>query len=72
MDLFEIDETVRMRREEAADRLRAIADEIAGKNSLDLTRGGHRVTLSVPAEVDFNLEVEISDDEQGIEIEITW
>lgn len=72
MDLFEIDETVRMRREEAADRLRAIADEIAGKNSLDLTRGGHKVTLSVPAEVDFNLEVEISDDEQGIEIEITW
>lgn len=54
------------------DRLRALADEIANKNSLDLTRGGHKVTLTVPAEVDFNLEVEISDDEQGIEIEITW
>jgi len=72
MDLFEIDETVRLRREEAAARLRAIADEIASKNSLDVTRSGHRVTLSVPAEVDFNLEVEVEGDENSIESEISW
>lgn len=67
---FEAEET--LRREEAADRLRAIADELARHNELPFVRGGIRYTLRVPDEVRFELEIEVDDDESEIEISISW
>jgi amphi-Trp domain-containing protein len=71
MDLFEIDETQRLRREEAAARLRALADALAKHNSVEFERGGNRITVRVPDEVNLKVEVELGD-ENELEIELTW
>jgi len=71
MDLFEIDDTQRLRREEAAERLHALADALARNNSVEFQRAGHRVTVRVPDEVDLKIEVELGD-ENELEIELTW
>jgi amphi-Trp domain-containing protein len=71
MDLFEMDETQTMTREEAAARLRALADSLAKHNSVEFSRGGGRVTVAVPDEVRLKVEVELGDDNE-IEIELTW
>jgi amphi-Trp domain-containing protein len=71
-DLFEIDETRRMRREEAAARLHALADALAKHNTVEFERGGQRITVRVPDEVQLKVEVEIGDDEGELEIELTW
>ena len=71
MDLFEMDETRTMTREEAAARLRALADSLAKHNSVEFSHEGGRVTVSVPDEVNLKVEVELGDDNE-IEIELTW
>jgi amphi-Trp domain-containing protein len=71
MDLFEMDETTTMTREEAAARLRALADSLAKHNSVEFSRGGGRVTVAVPDQVNLKVEVELGDDNE-IEIELTW
>lgn len=71
MDLFEIDESRRMRREEAAARLRALADALAKNNAIEFEREGRRITVSVPDEVDLSIEVELGDTNE-LEIELSW
>ena len=71
MDLFEMDETQTVTREEAAARLRALADSLAKHNSVEFSREGGRVTVAVPEEVRLKVEVELGDDNE-IEIELTW
>ena len=71
MDLFEMDDTRTMTREEAATRLRALADSLAKHNSVEFSREGGRVTVAVPDEVRLKVEVELGDDNE-IEIELTW
>lgn len=71
MDLFEIDNTQRMSREDAAARLHALADALSRHNSVEFERNGHRITVDVPDEVQLKVEVEIGDDNE-LEIELTW
>ena len=71
MDLFEIDETQRLRREEAAARLHALADALARHNEIEFQREGRRITVDVPDEVDLKIEVELGE-EKELEIELTW
>ena len=71
MDLLEIGETKRLRREEAAARLHALADTLARNNTVEFDRDGRRITVRVPDEVDLKIEVEIGD-ENELEIELTW
>jgi amphi-Trp domain-containing protein len=71
MDLFEIGETRHVRREEAAARLHALADALARHNEVEFERGGKRITVSIPDEVDLKVEVELGDDNE-LEIELTW
>ena len=71
MDLFEIDETRRLRREEAAARLRELADALAQNNAVEFEREGRRITVRVPDEVNLKVEVELGD-ENELEIELTW
>lgn len=72
MDLFEIDETRHVRREEAAARLHALADALARNNAVEFDRAGRRITVRVPDQIDLKIEVEIGDDESELEIELTW
>jgi amphi-Trp domain-containing protein len=71
MDLFEIDESRRMSREDAAARLRDLANALAKNNSVEFERGGNRITVRVPDEVNLKVEVELGD-ENELEIELTW
>ena len=62
----------RLRREEAAERLRAIADELSRHNELAFVRDGVRHTVAVPDEVAFKLEIEVGGTTSEIEVELTW
>jgi len=72
MNLLEIAEKQRLRREEVATRLHALADALASNNEVAFERGDLNFTVHVPDEVDFKLEIEIGDEEREIEIELTW
>lgn len=71
-ELVEIEDRQTMSREEAAARLREVADQLARHNQLELERGGLRYSVKVPDQVDLKIEVEIEDGASEIEIEITW
>lgn len=70
-DLFEIDQSQRLSREAAAAKLHALADALARHNSVEFEKGGHRITVSIPDEVELNVEVEIGDKNE-LEIELSW
>jgi amphi-Trp domain-containing protein len=72
MDLIEIAERERLSREDAAARLRALADALARNNEVEFERGGMRITVHVPDEVNLKLEIEVGDEESELEIELTW
>ena len=72
MDLMEVTEREKLRREEVASRLHALADALARNNEIEFERGGLRFTVHVPDEVDFKLEIEIGDDERELEVELKW
>ena len=71
MDLYEIDDSQHMRREEAAARLHALADALARNNVVQFERDGRRITVQVPDEVDLKIEVELGE-ENELEVELTW
>ena len=62
----------RLTREEAAARLRALADELSRSNEVSFVREGKRFTVDVPVEVTFSLEVEVGGERNEIEVELTW
>lgn len=62
----------RLRREEAADRLRALADDLSRQNELSFVRDGKRFTVAVPDEVTFEVEIERGADGNELEIELRW
>ena len=72
MDLIEIAESERLSREDAAARLRSLADALASNNEVEFERGGMRITVHVPDEVNLKLEIEVGDEESELEIELTW
>lgn len=72
MDIFEVEQKERLRREEVAERLRTLADMLARHNDIEFERGGMRFKVHVPDEVDLKLELEIESDERELEIEISW
>lgn len=71
-ELIEVEDTVTLKREEAADRLRSIADQLSRHNSLQFSQGGLRTTAKVPDEVELTVEIEITADGGELEVEITW
>ena len=72
MDIFEVEQTERLGREEAAARLHRLADMLARHNDIEFDRGGMRFKVKVPDELDLKLELEVGDDGCEFEIELTW
>lgn len=73
MDLFDIADAQRMTREEAAAKLRTLADALARNNSVEFDREGRLITVRVPDHVNLKVEVEIGDEgDNELEIELTW
>jgi len=71
VDLFDTDDTVKVSREEAAKRLRALADSLERHNSVEFIRNGNRITVDVPDHVQLKVEVELGE-ENELEIELNW
>ena len=61
-----------MGREAAAEKLREIADQLSRHNEIAFDDEGLKTTVKVPDEVTFSLEIEVGDDGNEIEIEISW
>lgn len=59
-------------REEAARRLRAIADELESGNGVRVTRDGKTLTVKVPDRVEMSVELEGDGDGMELEIELSW
>lgn len=72
MDIFEVETKERVSREQAAARLRNLADMLARHNDVEFERGGMRFTVSVPDELELKVELEIESDERELEIELSW
>ena len=72
MDIFSVEQKERLSREEAAARLRRLADMLARHNDIEFERGGMRFTIPVPDEVDLKIELEVETGERELEIELTW
>lgn len=70
-DLIEIEEDATMSREEAAARLRTLADQLSRHNEVAFTREGQRYTVKVPNQVRFSFELEVGE-ESELEVEISW
>jgi amphi-Trp domain-containing protein len=73
VDLFDIADTQRMSREDAAAKLHSLADALAKNNSVEFQREGRLITVRIPNEVNLKVEVELGDDgENELEVELTW
>jgi amphi-Trp domain-containing protein len=72
MDLLEVKDKHRVSREDAAARLRAIADALGRHNDVEFDRDGLHFKLHVPDEVELKVELEVEDDGTELEIELTW
>ena len=72
MDILEIEQKERVSREEAAARLRRLADMLARHNDIEFERGGMHMKVHVPDEIQVKVELEIESDESELEIELTW
>lgn len=70
-ELLEVTEKHTLSREEAAARLRALADQLARHNQVEFVREGVRYSAKVPAQVALKVDVELGD-ENEIEVEISW
>jgi amphi-Trp domain-containing protein len=72
VDLVEIKQVDRLSREEAAKRLRDLADQLSRHNDVEFERDGVTFKVHVPDELQLKLELEIEDDGSELEIELTW
>ena len=72
MDIFEVEQKQRLKREEVAARLRTLADMLARHNDIEFERGGMSFKVKVPDEVDVKVELEVESDGVELEIELSW
>jgi amphi-Trp domain-containing protein len=71
-ELVEIKQKERIQREQAAARLRELADQLSRRNDVEFERDGVTFKMRVPDEVELKIELEIGDDGSELEIELTW
>ena len=72
MALLETETKEQLQREVAAERLRQLADALSRHNQVEFTREGLRYTVKVPDQVEYSLEIEITDEGGEIEVELKW
>ena len=70
--MIEHESEATLSREDAAARLRELADMLSKQNSVTFDLDGLKTTLKVPGEVTWSIEIEATDDGGEIEVEISW
>jgi amphi-Trp domain-containing protein len=71
-ELIELTQRTELSREAAAARLRQLADQLSRHNEVAFSREGVRYAVAVPAAVTLKVEIELGEDENEIEVELTW
>jgi amphi-Trp domain-containing protein len=73
MSGFEVERRETLSREEAATRLRRIANLLSGSgDEAEFERSGMKFTLAVPDQIEWKVELELDDEENELEIELKW
>ena len=72
MDIVEIEQKETLSRKEVATRLRRLATMLAKSNDVKFEQGGMTMTVHIPDEVQFKVELEVETDERELEIELKW
>ena len=70
-DLYENEQKQSMTREQAAARLRELADQLARQNEVRVAEAGRDVVVTVPDRVHLEVEVEVGQGQGDSELEIT-
>lgn len=72
-EIFEHETTETMTREQAAARLRELADQLSRQNEVRIEHAGRDVVVTVPDQVEFEVELEIEEGgESELEISLSW
>ena len=73
MESFEVERQETITRQEAATRLRRIANLLSGdEDEAVFERGGMRFEVPLADELNFKIEIEMGSEEREIEIELKW
>ena len=73
MDTFEVERRETLTREEAATRLRRIANLLSGAGEeVKFDRGEMRFKVAIPERVEWKVEFETGGEENELEIELKW
>jgi amphi-Trp domain-containing protein len=73
MDGFEVERRETLTREEAATRLRRIANLLSGSGEeVEFERGGMKFKAGIPDKIEWKVELELDDKESELEIELKW
>ena len=70
--MIEHESEATLSREDAAARLRELADMLSRQNAVTFSNDGLKTTVKVPGSVTWTLEIEVTDDGGEIEVEISW
>lgn len=71
-ELFEHETETELTREEAAQKLRELADAISRHNEVAYVQNNMTVRVDIPERVTMKVEIERGDDESELEIELSW
>jgi amphi-Trp domain-containing protein len=73
MSTFEVEKRETLSRDEAATRLRRIANLLSGaEEEVKFERGEMKYKLAIPDEIEWKVELEMDDEESELEIELKW
>ena len=73
MNTFEVERRETISRDEAATRLRRIANLLSGDDDeVKFERDQMQFKVAIPEQVEWKVELELGDDENELEIELKW
>lgn len=73
MDKFEVEQRETLTRDEAATRLRRIANLLSGSGEeVRFDRGEMKFKVAIPNEIHWKVEFELDGEESELEIELKW
>jgi amphi-Trp domain-containing protein len=73
MDAFEVEQRETLTRDEAATRLRRIANLLSGEGEeVHFDRGEMKFKVAIPDKVEWKVEFELGEEESELEIELMW
>jgi amphi-Trp domain-containing protein len=73
MGNFEVERRETLSRDEAATRLRRIANLLSGSGEeVNFDRGEMKFKVAIPDRIEWKVELEVDDEESELEIELKW